>query len=276
MSSSEFHKIALDLGPDLFNGLFNSVDFEPVAKGRVGNHLVNVGDKGVPIVRTTTKYNIPALNFSAIHHMLVERINDNLAGIPVQRFNNALVEVYDSGYYKMNYHSDHSLDLEDDSYIGLFSCYERPEELSAQHIRKLKIKDKGGEEEFEHSLTHNSVVLFSLAANTKFQHKIVLDAAPHPKKMGADNRWLGITFRTSKTFIRFDDNMPRFANGKLLELANSEQEKEFYKLRGEENRGVGFVYPELMYTVNAADMMMPENAPDLKSGFGVCQRTRQH
>lgn len=265
MNSSGFYKITLDLETNLFNELLGVTDFEPVVKGRIGNHLVNVGDNGIPIVRTTTKYNIPAHNFSAIHHMLVGRINDtirenDLAGVPAQDFNNALIEVYDASYYKMNYHSDQNLDLDNDSYIGLFSCYERPDELTEQHIRKLKIKDKESDEEFEYSLTHNSVMLFSLATNTKFLHKIVLDAAPDPKQLVADNKWLGITFRRSKTYIQFENNLPHFSNGELLTLANKEQETEFYKLRGEENRNLNFVYPDLTYTVNAADIMRPKNS----------------
>jgi hypothetical protein len=259
MSSAEFFKINLDLKTNLFNDLLKGTDFESVAKGRIGNHLVNADGNGIPIVRTTTKYNIPAHNFSAIHHMIVDRIN-NLADVPALHFNNALIEVYDSSYFKMNYHSDQALDLDNDSYIGVFSCYENPDELFEQHIRKLKIRDKVSEEEFEYSLTHNSVILFSTATNTRFQHKIVLDAAPNSKPSAPDNKWLGITFRQSKTYIQFKDKLPYFANGKQLELANKEQESEFYKLRGQENRELNFVYPELTYTVNVADTMMPKSS----------------
>jgi hypothetical protein len=257
MSNAAFHKITLDLKSNLFNELSVATDFEPVAKGRIGNHLVNVSGLGIPIVRTTTKYNIPANNFSAIHHMLTERINATTDGMAALQFNNALIEVYDASYYKMNYHSDQSLDLDNNSYIGLFTCYERPDELSEQHTRKLKIKDKVSDAEFEYSLTHNSVMLFSVETNTKFLHKIVLDAAPNLKT--PDNKWLGITFRTSKTYITFEDNVPRFANGAPLELANKEQETEFYKLRGQENRSMDFVYPELGYTLNVADLMRPKD-----------------
>lgn len=262
-SSAGFSKITLDIAPNLFSELLSATNLESVAKGRLGNHLVKMDDDGMPIVRTTTKYNIPAQNFAAIHHALVKRINDtisdnNLAGIPTQHFNNALVEVYDATYTKMNYHSDQSLDLDNDSYIGLFSCYEKPDELSGQQIRKLKIRDKVGEEEFECALTHNSVVLFSLATNTKFLHKIVLDVPQNSKTQLPGNRWLGITFRTSKTYIQFKDSVPYFANGERLELADKEQETAFYKLRGEENRSLNFVYPELTYTVNVADTIMPE------------------
>lgn len=262
MNSTGFDKITLDLKTNLFSGLFSAIEFETIAKGRIGNHLVKMDDNGIPIVRTTTRYNIPAYNFSTIHHRIVECINNTitengLPDIPPQDFNNALIEVYDAEYYKMNYHSDQSLDLANDSYIALFSCYENPDELSEQQIRKIKIKDKVSGEDTEISLTHNSVVLFSVATNTKFLHKIVLDAAPDSKSLVPGNKWLGITFRTSKTFIQFKNNAPYFSNGTPLELANKEQETMFYKLRGQENRELNFVYPDLTYTINAADTMMP-------------------
>jgi hypothetical protein len=263
MNSTGFDKITLDLKTNLFSGLFSAIEFETIAKGRIGNHLVNVSGNGIPIVRTTTRYNIPAHNFSAIHHGIVACINstitaNGLVHISAQNFNNALIEVYDAEYHKMNYHSDQSLDLANDSCIALFTCYENPDALSEQQVRKLKIRDKVSEQDAEISLTHNSVVLFSVATNTKFLHKIVLDAMPDPKSLAPANKWLGITFRTSKTYIQFENNAPHFSNGKLLELANKEQETMFFKLRGQENRELNFVYPELTYTINAADTMMPK------------------
>ncbi|RZK12476.1 MAG: hypothetical protein EOO43_18645, partial [Flavobacterium sp.] len=240
MNNSGFYKITLPLETNLFLELFNSVNFEDVARGRIGNHLVDVGNAGVPIVRTTTQYTIPAHNFSPIHHQLVDCINntilkDSIDELPLMLFNNALIEVYDRNYVKMGYHSDQCLDLAAHSYIGLFSCYERPEELSEQSIRKLKVKDKITNEEFEISLTHHSVVLFSLLTNTKFLHKIVLEQVANQKPLESDNKWLGITFRQSKTFIQFKDNLPYFSNEKLMELANETQKAEFFKNRGQEN-----------------------------------------
>src|SRR6478735_12776710 len=89
MSNTGFYKITLDLETNLFNGLLGATDFETIAKGRIGNHLVNVSERGVPIVRTTTKYNIPANNFSAIHHRIIDAINDTVTDIPTLHFNNA-------------------------------------------------------------------------------------------------------------------------------------------------------------------------------------------
>ena len=100
-------------------------------------------------------------------------------------------------------------------------------------------------------------MLFSLTTNTKFLHKIILDTVPGSNPLLPDNKWLGITFRTSKTYIRFEDQLPYLSNGRLLELASKEQETEFYKLRGQENRELNFAYPALNYTVNVADRMIP-------------------
>ncbi|BAV07976.1 hypothetical protein SAMN05421788_103319 [Filimonas lacunae] len=264
MSNTAFHKITLNFPHNLFSELAGSTTFEPVIKGRTGNHLVKPEDKGIPIVRTTTRYHIPANTFSATHQRIADRIyatirNNNPANIPALHFNNALIEVYDAVYAKMNFHSDQNLDLANDSYIGLFSCYENPDTLTEQHIRKLKIKNKVTDEEHEHSLTQHSVILFSLATNTQFLHKIVLNVLPNAKPLATDNKWLGITFRTSKTYIQFKDNQPYFSTGQPLTIANEEQATEFFKLRGQENRNVDFEYPELTYTINPADTMMPKS-----------------
>ena len=261
MSTTNFHKILLPTDANLFSELLESANFESTGKGRLGNHLVHVSENGIPIVRTTTKYTIPTHNFSGIHHAIVSTINDEVqqgnTNFPVLEFNNALIEVYNSTYKKMKYHSDQSLDLADDSYIGLFSCYERPEELSNQSLRKLKIQNKISGEESKFLLEHQSVVLFSTKTNTQFLHKIVLETPQHQQPSISDNRWLGLTFRKSKTFIQFKNDQPYFANGKALELASDSQRQEFYKLRGEENRSMDFVYPALNYTLSKGDLLRP-------------------
>ncbi len=262
MKNNGFYKFILPLKKDLFNELSNSTAFEDVAKGRKGNHLVNLSEKGVPIVRTTTIYSKPAHNFSMIHHLIVESIkseanhNSQIQGVPLH-FNNALIEIYDPSYTKMKYHSDQCLDLDANSYIALFSCYEQPDNSPESALRKLKVKSKTTDEEFECLLENNSVVLFSLSTNTKFFHKIVLESCENVKPRYADNRWLGITFRQSKTFIHFKDNLPYFPNEELLKLADDSQSKEFYQLRAQENNSVHFIYPDLTYTLSISDTMIP-------------------
>lgn len=256
MNQEDFFKTILPFEKNLFNKLLNEIEFENIANGRIGNHLVKVSEYGVPIVRTTTKYNIPAHVFSSTHNIIVDSINDNIGNEFSVNFNNALIEVYDSNYTKMNYHSDQCLDLDSDSYICLFSCYEKPDELTEQSIRKLKIKDKQTNKEFEILLTHNSIILFSLTVNSKFYHKIILEHKQ--KRLQTENKWLGITFRKSKTFIEFKNNLPYFKNGKLLEFATNEQKKEYYKLRGTENRSTAFKYPKIDYTLSKADTVTPK------------------
>ena len=96
-------------------------------------------------------------------------------------------------------------------------------------------------------------VVFTLAANQRFRHKIVLDPAA-----GADeNEWLGLTFRTSTTFVRQRDGRACFEDGTPLALADEGQRKEFYALRKRENAELDFVYPQLTYTISKSDLMPP-------------------
>lgn len=264
MNTLGFIKITLPLKTNIFDEVISSSNFESVAKGRIGNHLVKVEENGIPIVRTTTQYNIPPQNFSNIHNFIVEEINNVLRNsefcdLYPTNFNNALIEVYDNTYSKMGFHSDQSLDLDSNSYIGLFSCYKNPESLVEHRLRKLTVKEKDANEEFEIILTHNSVVLFSVETNRKSLHKITLNSVNNQKLTQSDNQWLGITFRKSKTFIKIKDNKPYLSCGQVLNLANEEQKAEFFKLRGQENRLSDFIYPELSYTISVADILMPTN-----------------
>lgn len=265
MNHDDFLKIVLPFENNLFQALSESVDFVSTGKGRLGNHLVDRTHKGVPIVRTTSRYDVPAHNFSSIHHNLVDEINKQIDSSDMDQlqsvhFNNALIEIYDRNYTKMKYHSDQCMDIDENSYFGLYSCYEKPEELTDQSIRKLKIKNKATDEENEILLTHNSVILFSFSTNSKFSHKIVLETVRNKKRLEFDNRWLGVTFRQSKSFIQFKNNIPFFTDGEILRIANENEQRRFYKLRGQENKEVGFKYPELHYTLSLADTMEPKES----------------
>ena len=260
MTNSGFHKISIDLNQNLFDEFSNSISFEVSGKGRLGNHLVREEARGIPLVRTTTTYDKPAHHFSSKHGILADKIKtsfENGKHLESLNFNNALIEVYSQNYKKMKYHSDQCLDLEKNSYIALFSCYEKPEELTQQSIRKLWVKNKDTYEESEFTLTQHSVILFSLATNSRYLHKIVLESVKGMKPLESDNRWLGITFRKSNTFIRFMGDIPYFSNGSVLELANDTHRKEFFQLRSEENKSLNFVYPELNYTLSPADLLPP-------------------
>ncbi|WP_426362474.1 hypothetical protein [Streptomyces sp. E-08] len=235
---------------NLFAELSASARFEDVGKGRRGTTLTRVDETGgVPLVRTTTRYGSPAQRFRPVHDRLARRVEEVAA--LTTGFNNALIETYTDAYTTMGSHSDQALDLADESFIAVFSCYERPE---ASPPRKLIVESKEpGDERFEIPLTHHGIVLFSVESNRRLKHRIVLDT-PAPR---ADNTWLGVTFRTSKTVVRYRDGQAYLPQGALLTAADEEQSREFYRLRRRENNETDFTYPPLTYTISESDLTPP-------------------
>ncbi|WP_051039016.1 hypothetical protein [Chamaesiphon minutus] len=235
-----------------FEELRASVRFENVGKGRQGTVLTKIDETGnIPLVRTTTRYSIPAQRFQSVHARLARQIQ-TVASLAVG-FNNALIENYTNAYTTMGSHSDQALDLADESSIAIFSCYKYPD--LANPPRKLIVELKEpGDDFIEIPLTHNSVVVFDLDANRRLKHKIVMDKSVQPP----ENQWLGITFRTSKTFVRFRDESAYFPDDTRLTLANDEQRQEFYHLRHRENNETDFIYPQITYTISESDLMPPE------------------
>jgi hypothetical protein len=249
--TDEMRSYTLPTASNPFAELLASVRFEDVGKGRQGAVLIKIDDTGcIPIVRTTTKYSTPAQRFQSIHDRLAQQI-ETIASLAVG-FNNALVEKYTNAYATMGSHSDQALDLADESSIAIFSCYKYPDLAHPQ--RKLIVELKESEDDsIEIPLTHNSVVVFSVDTNRRLKHKIVLDKSSQP----SDNQWLGITFRTSKTLVRFRDEHPYFLDDTRLTLATDEQRQEFYHLRHRENNEPNFTYPRITYTISESDLMLP-------------------
>ncbi|AKG20917.1 hypothetical protein [Calothrix sp. 336/3] len=248
--TDEIRSYTLAIADNLFEELLASVRFEDVGKGRQGAVLIKLDEiYGIPLVRTTTRYNIPAQPFQSVHDRLARQIQ-TVASLAVG-FNNALIENYTNAYTKMGSHSDQALDLADESSIAIFSCYKYPE--SANPPRKLLVESKESGENGEIPLTQNSILLFNLDTNRRLKHKIVLDKSAQMP----ENQWLGITFRTSKTFIRFRDECAYFSDNTRLTLANEEQRLEFYHLRHRENNETDFTYPRITYTISESDMMPP-------------------
>ncbi|MER6678296.1 hypothetical protein [Streptomyces sp. NPDC000983] len=246
----EIISCALPVEEDIFAELEASAHLENVGKGRRGAVLARIDEAGgVPLVRTTTQYAGPAQRFRAVHERLAQQIRD-CAELPVD-FNNALFESYTNAYTTMGGHSDQALDLADDSFIAVFSCYRHPE---VGPPRKLVFEEKGsGGEGFEIPLAHNGVVAFSVDTNRRLRHRIVLDAPARTP----DNEWLGLTFRTSKTLVRYHDGVAQLPQGERLVSADEDQRREFYGLRRRENRETDFVYPLLAYTVSESDLLPP-------------------
>jgi len=256
--SDEFRWFALQEKKEegnLFKDLLRSVQWEQLGKGRQGTVLVRPDEKrGVPLVRTTAKFAAPAHSFQPVHEHLAQRIKAK--GSLISDFNNALIENYTDDYRTMGFHSDMALDLEEGTSIALYSCYEHPERGPPRLlvIQPKNPRDAGCGREVEIPLVHNSVVTFSVDTNRRFRHKIVLPEGEH-----AENQWLGVTFRTSKTFVRYRDGEVLFEDGKQLEvLSRADDRRAFYKMRGRENKETEFTYPESSSTISKSDLMPPK------------------
>ncbi|UGT44770.1 hypothetical protein LTV02_15835 [Nocardia yamanashiensis] len=232
---------------DLFTELSASAVLEDAGKGRRGAILTKVdATGGVPLVRTTARYTNPAQHFHPVHDRLAQSIQAQAA--LSTGFDNALIETYTNAYATMGSHSDQALDLADESFIAVFSCYRNPEPTPS---RKLIVESKISREQYEIPLTHNGFVVFSIDANRRLKHKIVLEAR------AVENEWLGVTFRTSKTLIHFRDGHPHLPQGVRLTAADEDQQREFYQLRRRENNETDFTYPTLTYTVSESDLLPP-------------------
>jgi hypothetical protein len=239
-----FNKKILSMDNNLFKKLTESIIFEEIIDGRKGAILVDKKDDLFPLVRSTTIYNKPAQLFSKIHYDILEKIK-NATNLD---FNNALIEIYDSKYCTMRYHSDQSLDLVDNSYICLFSCYEKEN----KDYRTLRVKEKNQGNIENITLDNNSIVYFDTNTNIKYLHKIILE------KNTINNKWIGITFRLAKTYIIFINESPYFShNNSQLFFANVEQQKEYYKLRSLENLSTNYNYNDINYTISISDIMKP-------------------
>lgn len=249
----EFRVYAVPAPDDLFATLSASARFEDVAKGRRGAVLVVTDDpRGVPLVRTTTAYAHPAQPFAAVHAWLARQVRAS-ASLP-EGFHNALLEAYTRDCVTMGAHSDQTLDLDDDSDIAIFSCYERPEAGVPSRRLLVESKERGGET-FAIPLPHHGVVVFSTDTNRRFRHRIVRDATAD----APDNPWICVTYRRSKTFVRFREGQAHLADGAPLTLANDAERREFFGLRRRENHETDFVYPRITYTISESDRRPPSS-----------------
>ena len=109
----------------------------------------------------------------------------------------------------------------------------------------------------EITLDHNSIILFSTETNKNYLHKIILDKISSTSH-NINNRWLGITFRLAKTFVKFIDETAYFYPQMLvLRLADNSERKQFYKERGNENINFthDYHYPSFDFTISSSDLM---------------------
>ena len=235
----------LNFTPNVFNNIVNNIELENITRGRKGANFVN-SLENIPIVRTTTKYKNPVKIMTPEILFILNEIQINFDFLNLN-FNNCMLEIYDKNYKKMKYHTDQSLDLHPNSYICIFSCYENENpSRSFYYFNKINCLEKNT------VLFQNSIILFSVEENYRHNHKIVYD-----ENLNSNDKWLGITFRFSKTFIKFINEIPYFChNNKKLTLASIEEEMEFYKMKTIENIGIIFEYPEITYTISESDLFI--------------------
>jgi hypothetical protein len=238
-----FYKI-YNLSKHIFDDIKKQCDFEILGIGRKGCIIIDKINNKIPLVRSTTQYTTNAGKFSDIHYDIIDCIKSKTK-LDLD-FNNAMMEIYDDNYRKMKYHCDQSLDLKDDSFIGIYTLYQN-EKIKDCDKRVLRVKNRITNKVDDIIMDHNSMILFSLETNKKYLHKIVL---PNNK---TNNKWLGITFRESKSFIEFIDNIP-YLNNKKIHLANDDEKIMFYKLRSSENKDMYFKYPDIDYTISESDL----------------------
>ena len=169
--------------------------------------------------------------FNENHKHLIHQIKK----IKNIELNNAMIECYDNTYKTMGYHSDQELDLADNSYICIYT---------ASGNRQLKIKSKETNVETEVHMKPNTLIIFDLNFNRKHLHKIELG--------NFNDKWIGITLRKSKTYIRYIDEIAYFVEtGEIVEVANDIQKKEYYKLRSLENKLIEFKWPHITYNIGS-------------------------
>ena len=251
-----FYQFNLELTSNIFNELVNEINFELVAKGRFGANCFHSVNNAIPLVRTTTIYSNPIQKFTQPCNLISNQIKSHakqIFNIDVGELNNGLVEIYSHEYKTMGFHSDQALDLKSNSWICICSIYSNPELISS--TRKLVVQSKLTGTQQEYELTHNSIIMFNTNTNNTYIHKIVLsnpNAKPNP------NKWLGITFRTSKTFVKFVNSKPFISDTmNELVLASEQEKKEFYTMRSQENKSISFAYPYINYTISPSDLVNP-------------------
>lgn len=206
---------------NIYNILAESVKFENITQGRKGAILC---DNNKYIVRSTTNYTEPMQQFNDIHYNIINKC----AEYTNETYNNAMIEIYDNNYTTMKYHSDMALDLIGNT-ICIYSCYPNNDEPR----RKLQIKNKTTKIEQTITLEHNSIVFFSLGTNKHYLHRII-----------GNGKWIGITFRNSKT------------KNTDLTFANDKEKKELLFLRKQENSSIEFSYPVIKYTLSNGDLLI--------------------
>lgn len=262
-----FRQLTLPIPPTLFETLQASIlaSQEAVTKGR--RACITVQPKQskdkellVPILRTTTPYQTPPFVFPPALIALLGELKEALRNFHNIEFdaNNVMCEVYTEQYRDMKAHTDLALDNAKDSFIGLFSLYDR----RPPHLRELETTCKATGECKSLTLDHGAFVFWDLKTNQEYVHKIML------RKEFPDSgvSWMGLTFRLSKTFVKLNTVREEIVfahNDRRLRVATDKERQEFYKLKSQENKLADFSwrYDQIDYTLSPSDLLAPIGTP---------------
>lgn len=110
--SDNFIIFRLIFPDNLYNQLLKSVDFDDITSGRKGATLVDYKNNLIPLVRATTSYIKLNQKFLPIHYQIIDNIKRTTKNDKLE-FNNALIKLYETKYFKMGFHSD----LNENSYM---------------------------------------------------------------------------------------------------------------------------------------------------------------
>lgn len=236
-----FHLGSLPTAPA--TSFFSDLPWEALSESRKMLIMADIPPQDspeVPLVRSTMSLQNRTWPWTREIADLAKAIETAFSVAP---FNNVMVEDYTAAYSTMKWHSDQAQDLEPASHIALLSFDEEPR----GGTRVLHVKEKAaGGAMTTLALGHLSVVLFSVEDNARFLHRITGQKA-----------WRGITFRRSRTRVKFVQGAP-MVHGQPLRLC--ETPRLIHRHRAEENSTDGpYEYPAecANLTLSPGDLASP-------------------
>lgn len=122
-------------------------------------------------------------------------LNNNI-NIQQKQFNHVFIKYYKSCADGIGKHSDKTLDLDKNSFIGNYSI---------GSTRKMKFTSKTTKEIVEITLKSNSILFIGMETNKKWFHEVKPDGRPIKEKttdeLSYNTQRMSLTFRTACTFM---------------------------------------------------------------------------
>lgn len=242
---------------DTFNNIINECDWKQMEiQGGQLSRLVDVQalidyiysnnktNKLIPVYRNPSdKYIEPHKPTPTIKKMF-DWLNDqiDLDGI---KFNHVFLKYYKSCGDGIGKHSDKTLDLNKDSYIG---------NLSLGSTRKMTFKSKTTPNVINITLKTNSILFIGMETNKKWLHEVKpdlrQDSLKTPDELAYQTQRMSLTFRTACTFFNTQTNMLEGQGAPKIYIDSNDYEKletdkdNLIKAFGQENKRADFIWNE--------------------------------